>query len=229
MGTGGTEINRFLLLAAGFFCLGLLGSCTHAAPVVVQVFNQVNHVYDPAAGTWSDRLSVFLQGSSADGNKVFDRLHVIQDDAGCYFTLDRGSWTVIDRPGEFWVGANNLSFPDGQVPQGTWRTVLVTRTGQKVEVPFTLSPQPPGVPPALSGTVTVKVDPQNSLRFQVTGWVEDYLVWARDSQGLVMARVKNTGNWFTVPGGTSLVTLYSYDKARGIGLEAGPFPVQNLR
>ena len=126
-------------------------------------------------------------------------------------------------------GANNLSFPDGQVPQGTWRTVLVTRTGQKVEVPFTLSPQPPGVPPALSGTVTVKVDPQNSLRFQVTGWVEDYLVWARDSQGLVMARVKNTGNWFTVPGGTSLVTLYSYDKARGIGLEAGPFPVQNLR
>ena len=205
-----------------------LGSCSHAPPQMVQVFDQVNHVYDPAAGTWSDRLSVYLQGASSDGTKVFDRFHLILDDQQIYFSVSRSQWASVDKPGEFWVGASDLSLPDGKVPVGSWRAVLVTRAGQKVETPFVVTAVAPDAPPAQTGPVTVKQDPKDLLRFEVTGWVEDYLVWARDAQGTVISRNKTVGSSFQVPGGASTVVLYSYDKARGTGIEAGPFPVQSL-
>jgi hypothetical protein len=204
----------------------LCASCAHAPPQVVQVFDQVNRVYDPATGAWSAHLAVFVQGASSDGTKVFDRLHLIHDGEDLWFTLDKSHWTKVERPGEAWMGSPSLEFP-GEVPTGTWRAVLVTRDGQKVETSFAVPPQVPGAPAARKGKVAVSADRQVPQKFTVSGWVEDTLVWSLDAQGTVLARTKVFGPSFQIPPGAVSFVLYSYDKVRGEGLEAGPFPVQS--
>jgi len=212
------------LRLAGAALLLLLGSCTHAPPQVTQVFDQVNRVYDPAEGAWTERLSVFVQASSSDGVKVFDRLHLIHDGHGLFVTLNRSQWASSTPPGEFWMGVNNLEFSGG-VPTGEWRALLVTRSGQKVESKFVVPPPARAASPrTIIPVVRPDLVPQ---RYQVSGWVDSYLVWARDARGAVLSRAKTFGPTFEVPTGTVSFELYSYDNDRGEGLVAGPFPVQN--
>jgi hypothetical protein len=200
--------------------MALLASCSHAPPQVAQVFSQINRVYDPQAAAWSPRLSVFLQAVSADGNKVFDRLYFINDAEGQYYALTKGEWTSIEKPGEFWVGINGLPLPE---KPGPWRALLVTRSGQQVSADFSVPPQPIGGSPARAGTVSAF---ETDGRWRVAGWVDDYIVWAYDASGNVVARAKTVGPEFSVPATAVRFTLYSYDKTRGEGLEAGPFLVK---
>ena len=64
-------------------------------------------------------------------------------------------------------------------------------------------------------------------RYTVSGWPDDYLVWSRDPKGTVVSRTKTVGSSFFVAVGARSFVLYSYDKNRGEGLVAGPFPVQD--
>jgi len=204
----------------------VLGACSHAPPQVVQVSSQVNRVWTPVEGAWSSRLSVFVQASSTDGNKVFDRLHLIHDGQQLFFTLNSSQWSVVERPGEYWVGTNDLVFP-GPLPTGSWRAVLMTKSGQRIEAPFEVPPPAPDAPPARRGPVSVRAVPGILPgKFMVSGWVDDTLVWFKDAQGAVVSRAKVVGPEITVPPGTVSFVLYSYDKNRGEGIEAGPFPVQ---
>jgi len=204
--------------------LALLGSCSHATPQIVQVFSQTNRVFDPAEGSWSTRLSVFLQVSTTDGNKVFDRLHLIQDDRQLVYTLGASEWASVERPGEFWIGVNNLRPPEGTAATGTWRALVVTRSGQRVETTFAVPPVPSDAPPPLRRTVTVTAAAPGHVRF--SGWADDSLIWFRGAKDEVIGRSKVVGPEAAVPPGTVSLELYSYDKARGEGIEAGPFPVQ---
>ena len=203
----------------------LLGGCSHAPPQLVQVFSQVNQVFDFPSARWTQRLSVFVQASSADGNRVFDRLHLIHDEQDLYITLNRDQWTVVERPGEYWVGTNSLTFP-GKIPTGEWRALLVTRAGLKVESWFSIPAPPPDAPSARTLPVVVVSDGVANERYRVSGWVDNYLVWSWDAQGVLLGRAKTTGPVFAVPQGAVTFRLYSYDKGRGEGLEAGPFPVK---
>jgi len=204
----------------------VLVGCGHSSPQVVQVFSQVNQVFDPPSQTWGEGLSVFVQGANADGTKVFDRLHLVHE--GLYFTLTPDQWVSIDRPGESWFGANNLRFPQGKVSTGEWRVILVTKAGLEAQTTFLVPPLPietaGGTPPAVSLTALAQPG-----QYKVSGWVPDYLVWARDPKGVVIARTKTAGDQFSVPLGTDSVVLYSYDKIRGQGLEAGPFSLKPPR
>lgn len=211
---------RAVILAA---VLGLAG-CAHAPPEIVQVFDQVNRVYEPGQG-WSFQLSVFVQANSRDGKKVFDRLHLIHNEGQLVVSVGAGQWTEVDAPGEFWVGTNGLTFPEGLIPPGAWRAMLVTRDGQKVEATFQVPP-PVSVPKPRTEPVELRKDPKTPGKFRVTGWVDDTLCWFRDGKGAVVGRTKVYGPDIVVPPGVSSVTLYSYDNNRGEGLEAGPFPVQ---
>jgi hypothetical protein len=200
----------------------LLASCSHAPPQVAQVFSQVTRVFDPQAGSWSGRLSVFLQAVSADGNKVFDRLYLINDAEGQYYAMAKGEWTPVEKPGEYWVGINGLPLPE---KPGPWRALLVTRSGQQVSTDFSVPPQPLDSAPARANKVSAV---ENGGRWRVQGWVDDYMVWAYDANGAVVARAKIVGPEFGIPTTAVRFLLYSYDKTRGEGLEAGPFLVKPL-
>jgi len=221
----GRSASVVLTILVGLAILVGLGSCANAPPELVQVFGQVNWVYDPGTKVWDQRLSVFVQASSADGNKVFDRLHLVQDDQGLYVTLSAAEWTVVDRPGEHWVGTNGITFPGGQVPPGPWRAVLVTKAGQRVEGTFAVAPLAPGEAKPRWGPVTLVDDP-SPRTYRVTGWADDYLVWARDPQGRVLTRNKTVGDRFNVPRDAESVVLYTYDTSRGVGRLAGPFSLK---
>lgn len=210
-------------------CLALLlAGCAHAPPRLVQVFSQVNRVFDPSSQVWTSRLSVFVQASSSDGTKVFDRLHLTHEASRLYFTLTKDQWSAVEKPGEFWVGANDLAFPDGQVPAGTWSALLVTRAGLRVKTTFEVPPPALGAPAPRTAKVAVRPEAAGPGRYRVSGWVDDYMVWARDARGTVVSRTKTVGPSFQVTAGAQSFVLYSYDKTRGEGLTAGPFPVQDL-
>jgi len=195
---------------------------------LIQVFSQVNRVYSPGTQAWSSHLSVFVQASSSEGTKVFDRLHLIHDDQNLVVSLSKDQWSVVERPGEFWVGTNDLVFPGGEVPLGTWRVLLVTRSGQRLESTFAVPPPQPGTPEARTFALKVSPDSQTPGRFLASGWVDDYLVWSRDPRGNITTRTRTVGPSFSVSPDTDSFLLYSYDKNRGEGLVAGPFLVQDL-
>ena len=224
-GSLGSGEPRLLGSVLAVVLLLILGGCSHAPPQIIQVFSQTNRVFDPGMGGWSTRLSVFLQVSSNDGNKVFDRLHLIQDDRQLVYTLTSGQWASVERPGEYWIGTNDLGLSDGTVPTGAWRALLVTKSGQRVEASFAVPPPEADAPRARTGTV--KATPASSPgRWRFSGWVDNTLVWFRDAKGAVIGRARVVGPEVALPPGTSSLVLYSYDKGRGEGLEAGPFPVQ---
>lgn len=210
--------------------LGLMGlvafgaACTHATPQILQGALQVNHTFDPETGQWDDRLSVFVQASDADGAKVFDRLHLVHDDSELVVSLGTDTWTKVERAGEVWMGTNGLRFPEGVVPTGTWKALLVTRAGLRTSIDLVVPPKPVDRPPARTEPVTVTFGTPGQATVQ--GWVDDYVVWCWDANGNLLARNKTVGNLFTFPPGTTSVRLYSYDNATGEGLEAGPFPVK---
>lgn len=209
-----------------FPLLLVLTACSHAPPQINQVFWQVNQVFDPSSSSWSSRLSVFVHAVSADGQKVFDRLHLIQDSQGLFFSLRANQWTTVERPGETWIGAHGLTFPDQKVPVGDWRILVATRAGQKVEARFQVPPQPPDASRLRSAPVVLKQDGKTLGLYHTVGWVDDFVVLSRDSQNNLLSRTKTVGADFQIPLSATSITLYSYDKTRGEGLEAGPFPVK---
>jgi len=191
-----------------------------------QVFSQVSRTWDPAGQRWLPELSVFVQASSGDGLKVFDRWHLLHDGQSVSYTLTPADWTSVERNGETWLGANGIRFPEDEVLTGDWRIQLVTKDGQKAESVFRIPPAALDAP--RPRTEPVVVTPLAAPgRYRVTGWVESYLLWTRDARGQILSRNKTVGPEFTVPGGVSSFFLYSYDKDRGEGLVAGPFGVQN--
>jgi len=199
--------------------------CAHATPTVAQVFVQVTRTFDPEAGRWEPRLTVFAQGVNADGSRQFDRLHLIQDRQNLWVPLSAENWTTVERPGEYWVGTNGLRFPEGTTPAGDWRIELVTKAGLKADALATVPPTPPDAP--APRTEPVSLTAEGPLRYRVSGWVDDYLVWSRDAAGALIGRSKTVGPSFSVPSGAVSFELYSYDRARGEGLAAGPFSVKD--
>jgi hypothetical protein len=130
-------------------------------------------------------------------------------------------WTGIEHPGEFWAGVNGLTLPAKYT--GSWRVVLVTKSGQQVKADVAIPPTALDAPPAREERVAMS---QTDGKWRVRGWVDDYLVWAYDGTGAVVSRNKTVGPEFSVPANAVSVVLYSYDKNRGEGLEAGPFSVK---
>jgi len=208
-----------MILRAALAAVCLIAvSCSHAPPQVAQVFSQINRVYDPLTGAWTKRLSVFVQGVSDDGSKVFDRLYLINDAEGMYYTLPKDQWTSLSPPGEFWAGANGLPIDK----PGTWRALLVTKSGQEVSSEFVVPPSVLDESPPAGRVSLVAADG----KWRVQGGVDDYLVWSYDASGQIVSRNKTVGPEFAVPSSAVTVVLYSYDKARGQGWEAGPFRVK---
>jgi hypothetical protein len=218
--------------------LALLASCSNSTPTIAQVFSQVNDVFTPPEGPWQPRLSVFVQVTNADGPQELATVDVVNDEDRLLVALNSTNWTKIERPGEVWLGTNNLAFPDGSnatgpVPTGQWRVVVQTKAGLQSEASFAIPPLAPLTIQKSRARVSLERPTDSKGVYRLRGFASDVVIWALAANGDLVAQKKTTSSEFTLdslaPGAAALTTsllFYSYDKTAGHGLEAGPFPVK---
>ncbi len=213
----------------------LAGACSNSQPQIPQLTTQVNQVWSPSASAWEERLTVFVQVTNGDGLEVLDRIQIVNDEDRLVFTLDKSNWTKVERTGETWFGANNLRVPDGYVSSGDWRVLVSTRAGLQVEAPFVIPPLAPNTSSSARSALQFNKPADLEKPFTFTGFPKDVLIWALGEQGEVLGQFKTANNSFllaqvvpfrTLQGRVKSLVLYSYDKTRGQGVEAGPFEVK---
>ena len=220
----------------GLALLGALaGACSNSQPQIPQITTQVNRVWSPPSSAWEERLTVFVQVTNGDGLEVLDRVQIVNDEDRLVFILDKSNWTRVERTGETWFGANNLRVPGGHVSVGNWRILVSTRAGLQVESPFVIPPAAPNASNSSNYALRFNKPANPQKAFTFTGFPADVLVWALGAQGEVLGQWKTTNNSFLLAQVVPLpalqarvksLILYSYDKIRGQGVEAGPFEVK---
>ncbi|MEI8096245.1 MAG: hypothetical protein WCG80_18690 [Spirochaetales bacterium] len=236
------SIGTLFALALAALALAELSACSNSQPQIGQVFSQVNQVWSPTAKVWQPRLSVFVLVSNADGIEDIDRLHLVHDNSRLVWSLEPSQWTRIDRTGEMWLGANNLSVPGdsgpAEIPTGAWKVLVLSKAGQQAESAFVIPPPPPGnLPPRPPVRLDLPAGWSATERqgsFRLTGFASDYVVWTLGETGEVLAQKPQTSPVFSLTSLLPAATLgrvrslmfYSYDKLAGQGLEAGPFELK---
>lgn len=132
MVTAGNLIRLSLILA-------VLIACSPSRPKIVQTFSQLNYVWEKDWEAPTEALSVFVQVENEDGLEELQHLYVLHDDLEVYWKLDPETWTPLNRPGENWIGANQLTIPQRtELPRGKYRILVTTQAGERETSNFSL-------------------------------------------------------------------------------------------
>ncbi len=172
----------FFLLAsaAGLFC----SSCSPNPPELRTVSTRL--IVYPIAGSAAgaagstasveERLSCFLAVQDKDGIGDIEQVIIINDETELFWNLTEENWTIHKDAGEFWIGSNGLSVPEGKIPRGGYRVEVIDKAGEKTTRNFqVLAPSklPNNLPQVISqqqGSVLVKSDyAQNTIFFLDAG------------------------------------------------------------
>ncbi|HUX38238.1 MAG TPA: hypothetical protein VMV44_10095 [Rectinemataceae bacterium] len=198
-----TGLGRLSALSTLLLSLAI-GSCSSGPPEILGV--------EWTTETWAGRpgaaegghesLAVFASVHDPDGIDDIEGMWVIEDGAELSWALDASSWTKRSLGGVDWLGAADLSMPDGSAPPpGLYRVLVSDFAGNRAEYQFKLekgkkTKAPPRV--SLNG---------NSLELG-NPWPENYLL-AYDAGGnLIRSAVMKTG------GGSLASLVGSADAAR---------------
>lgn len=217
-------MSRWLILAVGL--LGL--ACSVSTPKIVQNFSQLNYYRDSSDGIWREGLSVFVQVENKDGIGDLDKLYILNDEDEVFWELGPADWTPVDRPGENWLGSNNLWTPgQDELPRGNYRIQLVNKAGDRSESSFNIN-SPKLADFKRSGT-SVKIFPD---KIEVADAPPSYLVWVytRESRWLLTykAAASTLPLNLIMPDGSirqqaNKFFIYSFEEKLGVGVVQGPF------
>ncbi|MBN1243138.1 MAG: hypothetical protein JXA15_10600 [Spirochaetales bacterium] len=128
-------MNGPLILCAVFAAFAA-GSCSAKPPEIIGLRSRVE-LRALERGGASERLSVFVTANDEDGRDDLDRMHVIHDASGRYWTLTRDDWILREEGSDAWIGANDLALEDGgAIPRGRWRVILLDSGGERAERDF---------------------------------------------------------------------------------------------
>ncbi len=114
-------------------------ACSPSKPRILQTFSQLDYVWEKNWDAPVEALAVFVQVENADGLEELTNLYILSDDSEVYWKLDPESWTPLNRPGENWIGANQLTFPErSELPRGKYRVIVTTQAGERETSTFSL-------------------------------------------------------------------------------------------
>ncbi len=213
-------------------CLLLLAvflGCSGKPPEIQRVFAEPILIHDTQAGTYSEKLSVFMVASDPDGMEDLANLYVIQDSAELYWSLESKSWVTATAEGESWIGSNNLGLPGGApLPGGEYRVILEDAGGNTVEKTFTLPEDIANPAKVTYPTASVKED---VIRVSSSYPGPEVWVFGRDGRFLLRFAADPAAIPLTLKGiATNYPNLaqgftywaYAYDAKDGYGLMNGP-------
>jgi len=216
------RLSRLPSLACVLLAMLALSGCAVKPPSLGSIESRLIVVATDAAGHRDERLSCFASVSDGDGIADIEYLYVVHDASELFWTLTADDWVQKDDGSGFWLGSNGLRAPDGVMPRGSYRIILVDKAGERDERSFVLSaPATRGrtMPTvSLSGT-DIRLDtpcPLNTAFFTDAG--DNVVMTAPLTPGVTsLDTLWPGGAWRT---GADSLTVYGFDPKAEIGMFA---------
>lgn len=119
-----------------------LGSCAVKPPSLGSMEPRLVVVATDAEGHREERLSFFVSVADGDGIADIEYIYMVHDESELFWTLTADTWVRTDDGAGSWLGSNGLRSPDGVMPRGSYRVVVVDKAGERDERTYTLSAPP---------------------------------------------------------------------------------------
>ena len=137
-------MNRPILGATVFLLfpfLLIVSGCSSNPPQLIELKYQLNAVADRTLDSRYQSLSVFVHADDQDGFEDINRLDIMHEATGLYWTYYPDSWQKVEQGEETWIGSNGIVMSDySAFPPGEYRVQIVDIAGLRRELSFNLSP-----------------------------------------------------------------------------------------
>jgi len=220
----------FKMINVFWLVLILMTACSPSRPKIIQTYSQLNYTWETGWEAPQETLAVFVQVENADGLEELDGIYIIADTEDVYWKLTKETWTLITRPGENWLGSNQLLFPQKQVlPRGLYRVLVTTKAGERQSSTFNLDvvtlteakPVWPQVAVLGSDLLVGRAPPSYALWFYgLEGTLLHQMVL--DDPSIPLEQIQTHPS---VNRRATRAYLYWYNEREGYGLFLGPFPL----
>lgn len=219
--------NLFFLLTvcASMFILG----CSEDPPAIQQIYVQLNVFDDREKETVYESLSLWVHPQDEDGIEDIEYLYIIHDDQELVWVLESETWDMEQRPGENWIGSNEVIMPDlSPLPRGEYRVIVADAAGERDERRAYLSQNEDllrriRLPEISVENETVDIAGLNDRSFHL---------WIYDQNGSYKNSFTPSADQlrfeeFLPRGGDGEYAdnffIYTYDHDEGCGIRSGPF------
>ena len=125
-------LHVFLII---FFICVISISCTKSEPrITYGILNLVLYQGDPVP---VEHFSFFILAEDEDGIENLDALYLYHDREQLSWRIKNGEWLHLALDGQDWIGTRSITSPEGILPRGVFRAVLVNKGGESTERNFT--------------------------------------------------------------------------------------------
>jgi hypothetical protein len=122
-----------------FFIAVFFLSCSQSDPVIRSHVVQILRVQGPT-GQFAERLSVFVFFEDDDGAEDLERITVMHEESGIFWTIRAGDAMTRSRGDDLWTGSNNLAGPgDRAIPSGAYSITVNDLAGKESVSTFRLT------------------------------------------------------------------------------------------
>ncbi|MDR0322303.1 MAG: hypothetical protein LBI28_12450 [Treponema sp.] len=128
-------IKSVSFLIALAFLLAASVSCTKSAPIITYGF--LNLVLYQGDDGPQEHFSFFVIPEDEDGIENLDSLYLYHDREQLRWQIKSDDWVKFSSEGKDWIGTRSISAPEGGLPRGLFRAVLVNKGGESSERTFT--------------------------------------------------------------------------------------------
>ena len=129
------KIRRVYFFAAFVFAFIAAVSCTNSKPEISFGFLQLV-LYQTEEGP-KEQFSFFIIPEDEDGLENLDELYLYHDREQLRWRIKSGEWITHTQDDRTWIGTRSIAIPDGGLPRGLYRAVLVNKGGESAERTFT--------------------------------------------------------------------------------------------
>jgi len=130
------KVKKYLSLIIGtIFLFVLLLSCTRTEPKITYGF--IKLVQYESETIPEEYFSFFILAEDDDGYENLEQLYLYHDIEQLRWHMRSSEWRHFAIDGKNWIGTRSIAVPDGDLPRGIFRVVLVNKGGEKTERNFT--------------------------------------------------------------------------------------------
>ena len=128
-------VIKSFALFCGFFIILLSASCSRTQPGIP--FGFIKLVLYQGDDGPREHFSFFIIAEDEDGIENLDELFLFHDRDQLRWHFRSDEWVTFNQGEQTWIGSRSITSPDGVLPRGVFRAVLVNQGGERGERSFT--------------------------------------------------------------------------------------------
>jgi hypothetical protein len=113
----------------------LLISCTKGEPTISYGFLKL--VLYQGDDEVLEYFSFFILPDDEDGIENLDEIYLYHDREQLRWRIKSDEWLRYTQDGNDWIGTRSIAMPEGSLPRGVYRAVLVNKGGESTQRNFT--------------------------------------------------------------------------------------------